>query len=243
MSWKNLMLLLFFGGVLGVGCAVQHQISLEVRPQEGGGVQGAGTYRHGSTVTVVAEPSEGYVFEGWEKEGQRVSSQESYEFVIEKDQKLVALFRRKPEEFVDVELYFASPEAVRTGRAGPFGYVIPVQRQVKLFEEPEKLLREALEALIQGPAAGDETVLPVVHESLEIMEVQIADGVATVHVSRKMFGEGWGGGSLQGTVFTQAFVRTAAQFRTVDRLMVQVEGKLWEDGHRVWDGPLSPDDL
>ncbi len=140
-------------------------------------------------------------------------------------------------ETIKFNLYFGYPEAIESGEPGRYGYVTPVSR-----EKPhtEQVLRTALEELIKGPAPGDGDVSPVVHSSLKILDINIEDKVATINVGEEMFGKDWTGGSLGGTIFIQAFTRTAAQFPTVDKVQVLVEGEYWDDGHRVWDEPLAP---
>ncbi len=55
-------------------------ITVAANPTEGGTVSGAGDYYYGSTCTLTAEPSEGWAFVNWSKEGTIVSSDNPYSF-------------------------------------------------------------------------------------------------------------------------------------------------------------------
>lgn len=65
-----------------------------VTATNGGSVSGAGTFDIGSTVTVTATPSAGYVFSGWVNNGtqQIVSSSATYAFTLNGQVDLVATF-------------------------------------------------------------------------------------------------------------------------------------------------------
>jgi len=142
------------------------------------------------------------------------------------------------EEMVEINLYFGDPEAIESGQPGEYGYVIPVTREITDHAEVEDLLGAALEELIMGPAP-DENVSAVVHDSLEVLNIEVDNGIALVDVGEEMFGEKWPGGSTAGIVFEQAVVFTAIQFDEVEKVMVTVEGEYWDDGHRIWGEPIG----
>ncbi len=237
MKKKTLILVLILILIFVAGCPrEEYQVSLESNPQEGGQVSGAGSYSPESKVTVEAEPAEGYVFVRWEENGETVSMEKSYEFTVKEDRNLVAVFQV---ETVTVDLYFGWLEAIEKGEPGEYGYVTPITREIADPQDPEALLRSTLEELIKGPAPGEEGVSPVVHDSLKILQVEIEDGLATIDVCEEMFGEDWSGGTLKGIVFVQSMLHTAAQFPEVEEVLVLVEGEYWDDGHLIWDQPLS----
>jgi len=78
--------------LLIAGCTAESEVNLELASDEGGTVSGEGHYREGEEVTVRAEADEGYTFDAWQKEGEKVSSSEHYTFTVESDQILVAIF-------------------------------------------------------------------------------------------------------------------------------------------------------
>jgi hypothetical protein len=55
-------------------------------------LSGGGSYTHGSAVTVVAQPAEGYDFVNWTEDGIEVSTDASYTFTADSDRSLVANF-------------------------------------------------------------------------------------------------------------------------------------------------------
>jgi hypothetical protein len=69
-----------------------YTVSITEDPPEGGTTSGEGTYSHGESVTVQANPASGYVFDNWTEGGSVVSSSESYTFNITSDRSLVANF-------------------------------------------------------------------------------------------------------------------------------------------------------
>ncbi len=143
---------------------------------------------------------------------------------------------------VEIDLYFGDEDAIETGTVGEYGYVTPVSREIREPETPEMMVRAALEELIQGPLPEEEEeygVLPVVHDSLEIRDVIIEDDIATINVSGNMFEGDWQGGTVGGSVFIGSFVLTASQFEEVERVLVEVENEVWDDGHFYWDEPIS----
>jgi len=68
------------------------EITLSATPAEGGTVTGAGLFNEGSTVTVVATPNEGYVFNNWTIDGTIVSTSASYEFEMNGNKDIVGNF-------------------------------------------------------------------------------------------------------------------------------------------------------
>jgi hypothetical protein len=76
-----------------VGLTIKtYTVSITENPPEGGTTSGEGTYDHGESVTVQANPASGYVFDNWTEGGSVVSSNESYTFNITSNRSLVANF-------------------------------------------------------------------------------------------------------------------------------------------------------
>ena len=80
---------------LNINCAVAtapHVITAVADPEEGGTIEGAGTYDGGTEVTLTATPNDGYSFCFWSENGQQVSTNASYSFIVTSDRDLVARF-------------------------------------------------------------------------------------------------------------------------------------------------------
>jgi hypothetical protein len=78
---------------VNVGLTIKtYTVSITENPPEGGTTSGEGTYDHGESVTVQANPASGYVFDNWTEGGSVVSSNESYTFNITSNRSLVANF-------------------------------------------------------------------------------------------------------------------------------------------------------
>ena len=69
-----------------------YQVSVPCSPSEGGTVSGIGTYECGSVCTLSATANEGYRFYYWSQDGEQVSIDETYSFVVMGDNELVANF-------------------------------------------------------------------------------------------------------------------------------------------------------
>ena len=80
-----------------------YNILANTKPQEGGTVSGAGTYRHGESVTLEITPASGYTFINWtEAGGEEVSTDKEFSFLADRDREftahLEAAEEEKPEE-------------------------------------------------------------------------------------------------------------------------------------------------
>jgi spore germination protein GerM len=140
-----------------------------------------------------------------------------------------------------VTIYLADRSAVAGGTPGEFGYVTPVAVTVSGGSSRE-LLIQAMEALLVGPEDRTDEVGPVAPASAAVLSASIENGTATVDFSRELIADS-PGGTMGGQVFVQAAVLTATGLPGVDSLQVLVEGKPWNDGHMVWERPLSRDEV
>ncbi len=76
-----------------VSCApVEYEVTAEANPAGAGDVAGSGTYQEGEEVTITAEPEEGYRLDYWAVDGEKVSTEESYNLIVERDIKFSAHF-------------------------------------------------------------------------------------------------------------------------------------------------------
>jgi len=67
-------------------------------PQEGGSIEGSGTYEEGEDVVLTAVPAEGYIFANWLEGDISLSSQENYSFKATQDCELIGIFIPKEKE-------------------------------------------------------------------------------------------------------------------------------------------------
>ena len=91
-----------------------YEITVTANPEEGGTITGAGTYNYGETVTLTATSNAGYTFQNWTENGQTVSSNQTYIFIVNSSRSLVANFNLNSYEITVV----ASPVAGGTVTGG-----------------------------------------------------------------------------------------------------------------------------
>lgn len=68
----------------------QYEVSVSASPDNSALVSGDGTYSHGSNCTVIAVPNEHWHFENWTVNGQVVSTETEYSFVVTENVELTA---------------------------------------------------------------------------------------------------------------------------------------------------------
>ena len=81
-----------------------HFISAISDPVEGGVVYGSGTYESGTLITLSAVPNEGYNFLYWEEDGEIISSDADYSFLVLADRNLLARFTLLPIIYVTTNI-------------------------------------------------------------------------------------------------------------------------------------------
>ncbi|MBV6513941.1 MAG: hypothetical protein FMNOHCHN_03524 [Ignavibacteriaceae bacterium] len=69
-----------------------YQVTTTSNPSNGGSTSGGGTYTHGQSVTVSAQPNSGFQFSNWTENGNVVSSNTSYQFSVASNRNLTANF-------------------------------------------------------------------------------------------------------------------------------------------------------
>ena len=79
-----------------ISAITTHTITVAANPAEGGTVSGGGEFDYGSQVTVTATPAFGFAFTDWEEDGETVSTDLSYTFMVTGDRTLVANFTDSP---------------------------------------------------------------------------------------------------------------------------------------------------
>lgn len=81
------------------GGTQQYTVNVSANPNIGGSVAGGGTYNQGQSCTVTATPNAGYTFTNWTENGNVVSSQANYTFVVNNNRNLVANFQAQPQNY------------------------------------------------------------------------------------------------------------------------------------------------
>ena len=69
-------------------------VTATANPVEGGTVSGGGIYPYGMTCTLTATPNAGYYFLNWTEDGEVVTYDADYSFIVDNDRNLVANFVR-----------------------------------------------------------------------------------------------------------------------------------------------------
>ncbi len=143
------------------------------------------------------------------------------------------------DEVVELQLFFADEAAVESGKAGKYGFVEPLRRTLPY---DSGVLRLALRELIKGPGPDESGFTRTIAETVKILNLELTDGVAVINLSSNAL-YGGTGGSLEGLLFIQSVVLTATQFPTVESVQVLVLGHPWEDGHYLWNKPLTAKEI
>ena len=81
------------------GGTQQYTVNVSANPNIGGSVTGGGTYNQGQSCTVTATPNAGYTFTNWTENGNVVSSQANYTFIVNNNRTLVANFQAQPQNY------------------------------------------------------------------------------------------------------------------------------------------------
>ena len=71
-------------------------ITVAASPTEGGMITGGGSYEGGTICTLIATANHGYRFSNWTENGEMVSSEDEYSFVVTEDRNIVANFIAMP---------------------------------------------------------------------------------------------------------------------------------------------------
>ena len=76
-----------------------YTITVSADPTNGGSVSGGGSYQQGQNCTVSAAANSGYTFSNWTENGNVVSSNTSYSFIVTGNRTLVAHFIANPQSY------------------------------------------------------------------------------------------------------------------------------------------------
>lgn len=94
-------------------------ITVSANPTEGGTVTGDGTYTYGQTCTVSVTTNEGYDFVNWTENGNVVSTNADYSFIVNANRDLVANFESQP---VDIKINIDPADAAQVTGEGTYHY-------------------------------------------------------------------------------------------------------------------------
>ena len=72
------------------------EISATANPNNGGTINGTGTYNLGETIKLMATSKAGFDFVNWTEDGTEISTDSTYSFTVDKNRTLVANFKEKP---------------------------------------------------------------------------------------------------------------------------------------------------
>ncbi len=135
------------------------------------------------------------------------------------------------EDLPFVEVYFIRSDAS--------GFWVEPERH-QLEEETLAVARAAMELLFTAEP-HDPGLTSLVPEGVEVLDVDLDDGVLTVDVSGELAEAG--GASAQEVAFTNQLAHTATAFDTVDAVTLWIDGEpidgLW--GHVDYSQPIEPD--
>lgn len=81
------------------GATQNYTLSLSASPNNSGTVSGGGNYPAGTAVTAVATPNAGYHFVAWKENGNNVSTNASFSFVLNANRTLVAFFEADAQQY------------------------------------------------------------------------------------------------------------------------------------------------
>ena len=116
-----------------------YTISATANPMEGGTVSGAGTYEYGTTCTLTATANYEYAFVKWTKDGEEVSTEATFTFIVTANEDYVA--------------HFEGPDAIEEGTIecqifpNPFTSMMSIKAEkalktVSVYDIYGRLLRE-----------------------------------------------------------------------------------------------------
>ena len=89
----------YVGTVNITGGTQYYNVSVMANPAEGGTVSGDNAYQQGQSCTVTATPNAGYTFINWTENGEEVSTDASYTFIVTSNRYLMANFEEQAQSY------------------------------------------------------------------------------------------------------------------------------------------------
>lgn len=98
----------------------QYAVVLSSNPVAGGSTFGSGSYNAGTTVTIISSPNTGYTFLNWTENGTIVSTNSTFQFVLNSNRTFVANFSAIPALQFAVILTSSPPQGGTTTGSGSY---------------------------------------------------------------------------------------------------------------------------
>ena len=102
--------------------AVSYEITISSNPPEGGFVTGGGSYYYGEECTLTATANDYYFFVNWTENGEEVSTEADYSFIVEGDRTLEANFTNFFEVSYEITITSNPPEGGLVIGGGSYYY-------------------------------------------------------------------------------------------------------------------------
>ncbi len=161
-------------------------VTVTANPAEGGTVTGAGTYDYGTSVTIAATANYGYTFANWTEDGEVVSTDATYSFVVTEDRNLVANFSSISMNILSISDYTGAEGEILTidinlaneDEVSGFQFDIPINEGFTYVEGSlVKGVRCSPNHIILGGMVNNGTALRVLCYSMPLTNISGNDGV------------------------------------------------------------------
>lgn len=147
------------------------------------------------------------------------------------------------EKTLTIKLFFADNRLIAEDQPGQYGYVVPILRSIPYTPDETIALQVTLKELIRGPLTSDAgDLFFTIPETTKLLGVKIEDRTAVINFSKELLTDSTGG-TVGGQIFRESIIHTVTQCPSVKDLIILVEGEPWNNGHYIWDTPLSEKDI
>ncbi len=137
---------------------------------------------------------------------------------------------------ISVTLYFADNPLVICGIEGPYPcYLTPVSRDIP---RTSSVALAAVEELIKGPLPHEGELSRTVPAQAGVKSVNIRDGICYVDFTNE-FALYHPGGTTGGAITLGSLVWTLTELPSIEKVVIWVEGELWQEGHFDLTEPLG----
>lgn len=132
----------------------------------------------------------------------------------------------------EVILYFGNKDA---------DAVVAERRNISIQPDmsTENIIKQVLAELIQGPV--NEDISRTIPDEVEVLSVNIENGIAYVDFSEEMHTNHWGGAAGE-SMTINSIVNTLTEFENIDKVKITVEGEPLAIEHMIIDEPIERDE-